>query len=167
MFSILVLCAAIGGDADFDMIGQRLAAHDMAIAELRADLFGTKAELAALKAKCNCANANAVVATPPPRLTTQPVGYVAVTKATEVHHPGLLNVAGAVATAPLKAVTRTVCGGNSCRQVTEWVPDTPAETTFDQPQTWSQPAMQEQPVMQFKQRGFFKGRQKCGKGGCG
>jgi hypothetical protein len=51
--------------------------------------------------------------------------------------------------------------------VTEWVPDTPAETTFDQPQTWSQPAMQEQPVMQFKQRGFFKGRKKCGKGGCG
>ncbi len=123
-------------------IEARLAAHDLAIAELRADLAAYKAHYGSA-----------------PKSATQPVGYVAVTKATEVHHPGLLNVAGEVATAPLKAVTRTVCGTNSCRQVTEWVPDTSTDSVQAAPMVQgdcsSGNCANGQCGMQTQRRGFF------------
>ncbi len=85
-------------------IEARLAAHDLAIAELRADLAAYKAHYGSAPVK---------------ESLTTPVGYVAVTGAKEVNgfHP--VKAAVNVATAPVK-VLGTICQGGVCRQVTEY-----------------------------------------------
>lgn len=147
MFGFLIAVALSGGPRppQAPPIEQRVSKLEIEVAELRADLAAYKAHYGSA-----------------PKSATQPVGYIAVTKATEVHHPGLLNVAGAVATAPLKAVTRTVCGVNGC-QTFEVQPSGFEGQTFEVPsQTFGVQGdcsngncSSGQCGMQTQRRGFF------------
>jgi hypothetical protein len=143
-----VLFAAFSGADNFDLIGIRAD-----VAKLKLEVAELKADFVAIKARES--------ATIRDSRTVQP-GYVAVTGAKEVHHPGLLNVAGAVATAPLKAVTRTVCGVNGC-QTFEVQPSGFEGQTFEVPsQTFGVQGdcsngncSSGQCGMQTQRRGFF------------
>lgn len=139
---LLILALLVAGNPASTVaadLAKQVKKHDLAIAELRADLVGANAKIASLEA----------------RLASQSkAGSVEVVSAREVHAFNPVKAAANVATAPLRAVGRTVCGPGGCVEEAtskDYLQvQTPAAST-----NWSQGECSNGQCMPTQRRGFF------------